>query len=135
MLVKMEVSGICGTDKHAYQGYTGQHGGSGATRQIPFPIIQDHENVGTIAAIGGIGKATDFEGRRSEAAIGLHFLITVVKTHATMETVSVPRIRRTCSAADRNISTLSQAACGVLPDELPLDVAVLTEITGSDGWT
>jgi D-arabinose 1-dehydrogenase-like Zn-dependent alcohol dehydrogenase len=75
VLVKMEVSGICGTDKHAYQGYTGQYGGSGATRQIPFPIIQDHENVGTIAAIGGIGKATDFEGRHSEAAIGLHSLL------------------------------------------------------------
>jgi threonine dehydrogenase-like Zn-dependent dehydrogenase len=58
VLVKMEVSGICGTDKHTYQGYVGQYGG----RPVPFPIIQGHENVGTIAAIGGDGPCTDFEG-------------------------------------------------------------------------
>jgi L-iditol 2-dehydrogenase len=58
VLVKMELSGICGTDKHTYQGYTTQYGG----RKLQFPIIQGHENVGTIAAIGGTGKYADFEG-------------------------------------------------------------------------
>ena len=62
LLVKMQVSGICGTDKHTYQGYTGQYGGGGTPRQIPFPIIQGHENVGTIAAIGKNGRYTDFDG-------------------------------------------------------------------------
>jgi threonine dehydrogenase-like Zn-dependent dehydrogenase len=62
VLVKMEVSGICGTDKHTYQGYTGQYGGGGTPRRVPFPIIQGHENVGTIAAIGGDARYTDFEG-------------------------------------------------------------------------
>jgi len=62
VLVKMEISGICGTDKHTYQGYVGQYGGAGAPRPVPFPIIQGHENVGTIAAIGGEGRYTDFEG-------------------------------------------------------------------------
>jgi D-arabinose 1-dehydrogenase-like Zn-dependent alcohol dehydrogenase len=62
VLVKMEVSGICGTDKHTYQGYTGQYGGGGTPRTVPFPIIQGHENVGTIAAIGGDGRYMDFEG-------------------------------------------------------------------------
>jgi threonine dehydrogenase-like Zn-dependent dehydrogenase len=61
-LVKMEVSGICGTDKHTYQGYTTQYAGAGAPKQIPFPIIQGHENVGTIAAIGRGEPLTDFEG-------------------------------------------------------------------------
>jgi|SRR5437868_1457026 len=61
LLVKMQVSGICGTDKHTYQGYTGQYGGAGEPKPVPFPIIQGHENVGTIAAIG-IGPCTDFEG-------------------------------------------------------------------------
>ena len=64
LLIRMEVSGICGTDKHTYQGFTGQYGGNGAPRQIPFPIIQGHENVGTVAAIGGDGLAIDFEGLR-----------------------------------------------------------------------
>jgi len=61
-LVKMEVSGICGTDKHTYQGYTTQYAGSGSPKQIPFPIIQGHENVGTVAAIGPGSMLTDFEG-------------------------------------------------------------------------
>jgi L-iditol 2-dehydrogenase len=54
----MEFSGICGTDKHTFQGYTTQYGG----RKLEFPIIQGHENVGTVAAIGGDGTYTDFEG-------------------------------------------------------------------------
>lgn len=61
LLIRMQVSGICGTDKHTYQGFTGQYGGDGRPRQVPFPIIQGHENVGTIEAIGGDGRFTDFE--------------------------------------------------------------------------
>jgi threonine dehydrogenase-like Zn-dependent dehydrogenase len=58
VLVKMEMSGICGTDKHTYQGFITQYG----ERKIEFPLIQGHENVGTVAAIGGDGECTDFEG-------------------------------------------------------------------------
>jgi threonine dehydrogenase-like Zn-dependent dehydrogenase len=61
-VVKMELSGICGTDKHTYQGYTTQYAGSGEGKQIRFPIIQGHENVGTVVAIGGNGEYADFEG-------------------------------------------------------------------------
>jgi len=59
---EMELSGICGTDKHTYQGYTTQYAGSGEGKQIRFPIIQGHENVGTVVAIGGNGEYADFEG-------------------------------------------------------------------------
>src|SRR6516225_350949 len=62
VVVKMELSGICGTDKHTYQGYTTQYAGSSGGKQIRFPIIQGHENVGTVAAIGGNGEYLDFEG-------------------------------------------------------------------------
>jgi threonine dehydrogenase-like Zn-dependent dehydrogenase len=58
VLVKMQMSGICGTDKHTFQGFTTQYG----ERKIEFPLIQGHENVGTVAAIGGNGEYTDFEG-------------------------------------------------------------------------
>jgi threonine dehydrogenase-like Zn-dependent dehydrogenase len=58
VLVKMQMSGICGTDKHTYQGFTTQYGG----RKLEFPLIQGHENVGTIAAIGEGKKCDDFEG-------------------------------------------------------------------------
>jgi len=30
--------------------------------KLEFPLIQGRENVGTVAAIGGNGKYTDFEG-------------------------------------------------------------------------
>ena len=62
VLVKMEISGICGTDKHTYQGYTTQYAGAGTPKEIPFPIIQGHENVGTVAVIGGDNEYKDFEG-------------------------------------------------------------------------
>ncbi len=62
VLVKMELSGICGTDKHTYQGFTTQYAGAGEGKEIRFPIIQGHENVGTVAAIGGNGHYADFEG-------------------------------------------------------------------------
>ena len=52
VVVRMALSGICGTDKHTYQGYTTQYAGTEAAKEIPFPIIQGHENVGTVAAIG-----------------------------------------------------------------------------------
>jgi len=62
VLVRMELSGICGTDKHTYQGYTTQYAGTGEGKQIRFPIIQGHENVGTVATVGGSAEYTDFEG-------------------------------------------------------------------------
>jgi threonine dehydrogenase-like Zn-dependent dehydrogenase len=62
VLVRMEVSGICGTDKHTYQGFTTQYAATGTPKEIPFPIIQGHENVGTVAAIGGDQEYKDFEG-------------------------------------------------------------------------
>jgi len=58
VLVKMEMSGICGTDKHTYQGFVTQYG----DRRLEFPIIQGRENVGTIAAVGGDGCYSDYEG-------------------------------------------------------------------------
>ena len=58
VLIRMELSGICGTDKHTFEGFITQYG----DRKIEFPIIQGHENVGTIAAIGDNGQYQDFEG-------------------------------------------------------------------------
>lgn len=52
VLIKMEMSGICGTDKHTFSGHTTQYAGTEHERNIPFPVIPGHENVGCIAAIG-----------------------------------------------------------------------------------
>jgi len=42
-LLKVEVCGICGTDKHAYLGHL---------PTAPFPLIAGHEFIGTIAELG-----------------------------------------------------------------------------------
>ncbi|MFO1131446.1 MAG: zinc-binding dehydrogenase [Hyphomicrobiales bacterium] len=52
MVMKIELCGICGTDKHTWQGETTQYGGTPAETTTPFPIIPGHEIVGTVADIG-----------------------------------------------------------------------------------
>jgi threonine dehydrogenase-like Zn-dependent dehydrogenase len=61
VLLRMLASGICGTDKHTYRGETEQYAGTEQARSTPFPIIQGHENVGVVAAIGD-GGASAFDG-------------------------------------------------------------------------
>ena len=55
-IIRMEYSGICGTDKHSFEGFFHQKGG----RPIPLPVIQGHENVGIIEEING--KILDHDG-------------------------------------------------------------------------
>ena len=55
VLLRMLASGICGTDKHTYRGETEQYAGTEKARSTPYPIIQGHENVGVVAAIGAGG--------------------------------------------------------------------------------
>ena len=61
VLLQMVASGICGTDKHTFRGETEQYAGTEYARSTPFPIIQGHENVGIVAAIGD-GGAVAFDG-------------------------------------------------------------------------
>lgn len=61
VLLRMLASGICGTDKHTYRGETEQYAGTDHASSTPFPIIQGHENVGVVVAIGE-GGATAFDG-------------------------------------------------------------------------
>ena len=53
VLLKMSLSGICGTDKHTYRGESRQYVGTPHEREIAYPLICGHENVGTVAALGG----------------------------------------------------------------------------------
>ncbi|GAC1616642.1 MAG: alcohol dehydrogenase catalytic domain-containing protein [Candidatus Acidiferrum sp.] len=141
VLVKMEMSGICGTDKHTYQGFTTQYGG----RKLEFPIIQGHENVGTIAAIGGDGQYRDFEG------LPLHVGDRVViganvacgecyycrhdfpyycceKTTDYGNNLSAKNPPHLFGGWSQYIYILPGSFLVKVPDDLPLEVAVLTEI-------
>jgi threonine dehydrogenase-like Zn-dependent dehydrogenase len=61
VLLRMLASGICGTDKHTFRGETEQYAGTEYARSTPFPIIQGHENVGFVERVGP-GGAIAFDG-------------------------------------------------------------------------
>jgi threonine dehydrogenase-like Zn-dependent dehydrogenase len=145
LLVKMEVSGICGTDKHTYQGYVGQYGGSGAPRPVPFPIIQGHENVGTIAAIGGEASCTDFEG--IALRVGDRVIVgpnvscgtcyycrhdfpyyCCEKTVDYGNNISAANPPHLCGGWSQYLYVVPGSFLVKVPDELPSEIAVLTEI-------
>jgi L-iditol 2-dehydrogenase len=61
VLMKVHYSGICGTDKHTFRGETKQYAGTPHERDLTYPLICGHENVGEVVAIGGLVR--DSEGR------------------------------------------------------------------------
>ena len=63
VLMKVTYSGICGTDKHTFRGESKQYAGTDHERDIIYPLICGHENVGVIEAIGGADSIPDSEGR------------------------------------------------------------------------
>jgi L-iditol 2-dehydrogenase len=65
VLMKVRYSGICGTDKHTFRGESKQYAGTPHERDLTYPLICGHENVGEVAAVGG--TALDSEGRALKA--------------------------------------------------------------------
>jgi threonine dehydrogenase-like Zn-dependent dehydrogenase len=141
VLVKMEMSGICGTDKHTYQGFTTQYG----DRKLEFPIIQGHENVGSIAAIGEYGKYTDFEGIPLE--IGDRVVVAAnvscgncyycrhdfpyyccENTTDYGNNLSAKYAPHLFGGWSQYMYILPNSTLVKVPDDLPTEVAVLTEI-------
>jgi len=61
MLIEMEMSGICGTDKHAYKGEMILYGGTEAEQRAVFPCVKGHENIGRIVEMNG--EYLDYDGR------------------------------------------------------------------------
>ena len=55
-IAKMRLSGVCGTDKHSYKGESVQYKGTRNEIDIPYPIIQGHENVLIIEEIDEIAS-------------------------------------------------------------------------------
>jgi threonine dehydrogenase-like Zn-dependent dehydrogenase len=63
VLMRVSYSGICGTDKHTYRGESKQYAGTDHERDLIYPLICGHENVGVIEAIGGGDSIPDSDGR------------------------------------------------------------------------
>jgi L-iditol 2-dehydrogenase len=63
VLLRMQFSGICGTDKHTWRGESLQYAGTDHERDAAYPLICGHENVGLIEAIGPGEPPADADGR------------------------------------------------------------------------
>jgi threonine dehydrogenase-like Zn-dependent dehydrogenase len=62
VLMRVLLSGVCGTDKHTYRGETKQYAGTAHERDLAYPLICGHENVGVVEAVGP-GGALASDGR------------------------------------------------------------------------
>ncbi len=62
-LVRMELSGICGTDKHLFKGEGVLYAGTMMEAEPGFPVIPGHENVGIVAELGpGAAEGLEYYG-------------------------------------------------------------------------
>jgi threonine dehydrogenase-like Zn-dependent dehydrogenase len=62
-IVKMEMSGICGTDKHAFKGEVTLYGGTESEQDMVFPTVHGHENSGIIVEMNGKGSEIEYSGK------------------------------------------------------------------------
>ena len=62
-IVKMEMSGICGTDKHAFQGEVTLYGGTESEQDMVFPSVHGHENSGIVVEMNGKGSEIEYSGK------------------------------------------------------------------------
>ena len=63
VVLAVHLSGICGTDKHTFRGESKQYAGTKHERDLEYPLICGHENVGTVTAVGGRGVRQRREAR------------------------------------------------------------------------
>jgi L-iditol 2-dehydrogenase len=61
VVLEVVYSGVCGTDKHTFRGETVQYAGTPHERRLEYPIVCGHENVGVVVETGG--DVADSEGR------------------------------------------------------------------------
>jgi threonine dehydrogenase-like Zn-dependent dehydrogenase len=59
VLMEVLYSGVCGTDKHTFRGETIQYAGTPHERRLEYPLICGHENVGVVVETGGKVFASD----------------------------------------------------------------------------
>jgi len=63
LVVEMEMSGICGTDKHAFKGEVTLYGGTESEQDMVFPCVHGHENSGIVVEMNGEGRDLEYSGQ------------------------------------------------------------------------
>jgi threonine dehydrogenase-like Zn-dependent dehydrogenase len=145
VLLRMSMSGICGTDKHTFRGETVQYAGTPHERQIEYPLICGHENVGTVADIGAGADVCDSDGRplrpgdrvvpAANVACGRcwfcrndhpYYLCEALEDYGN--SLNAARAPHLFGGWSEYMYLLPGTQLFRVPDELPDEVAVLTEI-------
>jgi threonine dehydrogenase-like Zn-dependent dehydrogenase len=144
VLLRMLASGICGTDKHTYRGETEQYAGTDHARSTPFPIIQGHENVGVVVEVGAGGAAT-FDGtpltvgdrvvpapnracgwcRYCTDGYPYYFCRDLENYGNSLSSAQPPHL---FGGWSEYLYVLPRTPVFRVPDDLPTEVAVLTEL-------
>lgn len=63
IIVKVEMSGICGTDKHAYDGDVTLYGGTQSEQDMIYPHVPGHENSAIVVEMNGKGSDIEYSGK------------------------------------------------------------------------
>ncbi len=63
VVIQVEMSGICGTDKHAFDGDVTLYGGTEAEQDMVYPAVHGHENSGIVVEMNGAGADIEYSGQ------------------------------------------------------------------------
>jgi threonine dehydrogenase-like Zn-dependent dehydrogenase len=142
-ILKVHLSGICGTDKHTYRGESKQYAGTPHERDLEYPLICGHENVGTIVATGG--ELRDSEGNilrvgdkvvpGANVACGIcYYCINNFPYYFCMSledygnSLNISRSPSLLGGWSQYMYLLPGTPIFRVPDNLPDEVAVITEV-------
>ena len=96
VVMKVHYSGICGTDKHTFRGESKQYAGTPHERDLTYPLICGHENVGEVVATRWRRAATA-KAARSRSATASCLARTSPAASAISAATAIPiTCARTC---------------------------------------
>jgi L-iditol 2-dehydrogenase len=143
VVIAMHLSGICGTDKHTFRGESKQYAGTAHERDLEYPLICGHENVGTVVATGGAAYDTNGvqlkEGDRVVPGANVpcgscyyclnsypYYFCQHLEDYGN--SLNVGRAPSLFGGWSQYMYLLPRTPIFRVPDELPDEVAVITEV-------
>ena len=143
VLMRVRLSGICGTDKHTFRGETIQYAGTPNERRLEYPLICGHENIGVVESTGGEVLADDGRplraGDRIVPAANVpcgacwycvndqpYYLCERLEDYGN--SLNVARAPSLFGGWSELMYLLPGTPVFRVPDELPDELAVLTEV-------
>jgi len=146
ILLRVEMCGICGTDKHTWRGETKQYAGTPTESDTPYPIIPGHEIIGTAVEVNDRrGPRLDYDGEPVRVGDRLALCPDVVcgACYACRHTFAYPWCEHLKGYGNAFTSTepphllggwaeylyvLPNAFVYHVPEELPTHIAVMVEL-------